>query len=91
MRAQVQELQLEWTEVLDKLAAWTSRQSARDAQRVKKGLKALTDAPDAESGGPSAPRIDDPAGPLIPVPPQSAERLALRQRSNLLRRRDGTL
>jgi hypothetical protein len=34
-------LRLEWSEVLDKLQAWTNRQTARDARRVKSGLSAL--------------------------------------------------
>ena len=87
MRSQIQELQLEWTEVLDKLAAWTSRQAARDSARVKKGLKQLTDLSDGENGGPAAPRTDDQQPPLIPLPSDS--RAQLRARSNEVRRREG--
>lgn len=39
-------LRLEWSEVLDKLQAWTNRQTARDARRVKSGLSTL-EAPEA--------------------------------------------
>ena len=86
LRAQLTEIQLEWTEVLDKLAAWTSRQSARDAARVKKGLKQLEGDLNVDSEAPAAPRIADrtPAGP--PVPPEFKN---LHARGNELRRRDG--
>lgn len=44
---EVQLMRLEWAEVLDKLTAWTNRQSARDAKYLKVGLaKIAQDAPE---------------------------------------------
>lgn len=86
IRAHLTEIQLEWTEVLDKLAAWTNRQAARDAARVKKGLKQLETDANVDPEAPAAPRNGDrtPAGP--PVPPEFKN---LHARGNELRRRDG--
>jgi len=43
----VQLMRLEWAEVLDKLTAWTNRQSARDAKYLKTGLQKIAqDAPE---------------------------------------------
>jgi hypothetical protein len=39
---EVQLMRLEWAEVLDKLTAWTNRQSARDAKYLKVGLQKIT-------------------------------------------------
>lgn len=52
-------LRIEWTEVLDKLQAWTNRQNARDAKRLKAGIQQLSetheDAPETtNSGGPTS-------------------------------------
>ena len=47
-------LRIEWTEVLDKLQAWTNRQNARDAKRLKAGIQQLSetheDAPESTNG-----------------------------------------
>jgi hypothetical protein len=47
-------LRIEWTEVLDKLQAWTNRQNARDAKRLKAGIQQLSetheDAPETTTG-----------------------------------------
>lgn len=40
LRAQVADVQLQWAEVLDKIAAWGNRQAARDRARVRDALKA---------------------------------------------------
>jgi hypothetical protein len=43
---QMQLIRVEWTEVLDKLSAWTNRQNARDAKRLKAGLEKLSESPE---------------------------------------------
>lgn len=39
LRAQIADIQLQWAEVLDKIAAWGNRQAARDRARVKESLR----------------------------------------------------
>lgn len=41
LRAEWAAMQLHWSEVLDKLAAWSARQSARDRKAANKGLDRL--------------------------------------------------
>jgi hypothetical protein len=62
IEAQLRDLALvriEWTEVLDKLQAWTNRQNARDAKRLKAGIEKLSesheDAPEPTNGGGALP------------------------------------
>jgi hypothetical protein len=43
LHSQMTLLRLEWTEVLDKLNAWTNRQSARDRIATKKRLERMSD------------------------------------------------
>lgn len=44
-------LRLEWAEVLDKLQAWTNRQSARDAKYLKVGLRQIAEEPSGDTNG----------------------------------------
>lgn len=43
---------LTWAETLDKLQAWTNRQNARDAKRVKAGLDRLSGGPETHEDAP---------------------------------------
>jgi len=52
-------MQLHWAEVLDKLQAWSSRQSARDRKAANKGLDRL--AQDGEMELQQGPQLDPPA------------------------------
>jgi len=53
---EVQLMRLEWAEVLDKLTAWTNRQSARDAKYLKVGLQKIAqDAPESTNDGEAVP------------------------------------
>lgn len=52
-------VRLEWTETLDKLQAWTNRQNARDAKRLKAGIERLSESHE------DAPEPTIPAGPPL--------------------------
>jgi hypothetical protein len=76
-------LRLEWAEVLDKLARWTSRQAARERRRVEsdlnqlaEGSEALQDAPGDPNGG--GPGVDAP--PSLNGPQRAALKAQLRAR-----------
>lgn len=52
LRAEWAEMQLHWSEVLDKLQAWSARQSARDRKAANKGLDRLAQTEEIEQPGP---------------------------------------
>jgi len=55
-------LRIEWSEVLDKISHWASRQSGRDGKKAKQALENLAqDAPGATIG----------EGPISQYPPNS--------------------
>jgi hypothetical protein len=51
-QADLEVLRLEWAEVLDKLARWSSRQSARDRKRVNRELDQLDEGSEAHEDAP---------------------------------------
>jgi len=44
-------VRLEWAEVLDKITAWTARQSARDAKAAKRNLSQMVEEPPGDPNG----------------------------------------
>ena len=79
LTAQVQGLQLEWSETLDKLSRWASRQSARDRRRVAIDLDGL--AGDAQEAHEDAPGATNGGGPTSgSLPDRTALKAALRRR-----------
>jgi hypothetical protein len=55
LTAELAALRLEWSETLDKLGRWASRQSARDRRRVDRDLDALgSDDPSTHEDAPGA-------------------------------------
>ena len=89
LRSEWVDQQLEYASVMDKLAAWTSRQTARDAARVKKVLKQAEAGQESDETEPGSTRINDLGPNRIQVQPQPE--YDLRARGNALRRRDGVL
>lgn len=47
LRAEWNELQLHWAEVLDKITAWSNRQAARDRKAFGKSMSRLAEGTDA--------------------------------------------
>jgi len=45
LKSKVSALSVEWAEFLDKMTAWTNRQSARDRKKVHSNLEQVDDAP----------------------------------------------
>lgn len=56
--AELVDMRLQWTEVLDKLQRWTNRQNARDAARLKSELGKLSETSEDAPGD----TISPPAG-----------------------------
>lgn len=84
MQGQWADMQLHWAEVLDKLTAWSNRQSARDRKAANKSLDRL--AQDEAGEASPAPHLDNPISQLPSMADQKAE---LRRRVAALQRRTG--
>jgi hypothetical protein len=55
LESELSTLRLEWSETLDKLGRWASRQSARDRRRVDRDLDQLAgDSPETHEDAPQA-------------------------------------